>query len=182
MSLLDICGYLWLTWSAFWMVLARRKAPTQRSETRWQRAQHVVPLALAFALVFLSDAFSERLTLPYPTADVGVVLTALGLAFAIWARIHLGRYWSGTITLKVDHRLIRSGPYAWVRHPIYSGLLLAMLGSALCAATLLSFIAVPLTLMTFWLKIGREERWLGTAFGDEYHRYKNEVPSLIPHP
>ena len=182
MSPLDLCGYLWLIWSGVWFVAARLAAANAMTESRWQRAQHVVPLALAFAFVFLGDALSERWVLPKFLGELGVALTFAGLTFAIWARLHLGRYWSGTITLKTDHRVIRTGPYRWVRHPIYTGLLCALLGSSLCASTLLGSLATPLALLTCWIKIRREERLLSSSLGEEYQRYKDEVPCLIPHP
>src|SRR6202044_2830086 len=72
------------------------------------------------------------------TLAIGLCLIAIGLSIAVWARRYLGKYWSGRITLKVDHRIIQAGPYAWVRHPIYSGLLLALLGTVLTIGTVRS--------------------------------------------
>ncbi|HYY26920.1 MAG TPA: isoprenylcysteine carboxylmethyltransferase family protein [Chthoniobacterales bacterium] len=111
----------------------------------------------------------------------GVVLTAAGLAFAIWARVHLGKYWSGRVTLKVDHRVIQTGPYAWVRHPIYSGLILALLGTTITLGTLHACVGFVLIFVSFVRKLQIEENWLRSHFGAEYERYQKRVKALIPH-
>jgi protein-S-isoprenylcysteine O-methyltransferase Ste14 len=111
---------------------------------------------------------------------VGEIVTLCGLSFAVLARIHLGRYWSGRITLKKGHKLIRSGPYRHVRHPIYAGFLAGLLGSCLTAGTLIGSIGFMTVLGAYFVKIVREEKTLTDAFGDEYLRFKNEVPALIP--
>jgi protein-S-isoprenylcysteine O-methyltransferase Ste14 len=111
---------------------------------------------------------------------VGLALTILGLGFAIWARIHLGRFWSGTITLKENHELIRSGPYAFVRHPIYTGLLTAAAGTALARGTFSALLGLALIGVVCWLKIRAEEKLLTNHFGDTYRNYRRQVAALIP--
>ena len=120
--------------------------------------------------------------LPATTAVTlsGMVLTAAGLAFAIWARLHLGGNWSGIITLKQGHTLVRTGPYRLVRHPIYSGLLLALLGSAIAIGEWRGLLAVALVGLALPRKASLEERWLRENFGNDYERYASEVPALIP--
>ncbi|MDB5396866.1 MAG: hypothetical protein JWM91_4372 [Rhodospirillales bacterium] len=103
-----------------------------------------------------------------------------GLGFSIRARRYLGRNWSGTITLKEDHELIRTGPCGWVRHPIYTGLLLAFVGSAAALGQWRGLAAVGLAIVAFLLKIRLEERWMIEAFGDTYRLYRSEVRALIP--
>jgi len=100
-----------------------------------------------------------------------------GLCSFDWARRHLGRFWSARVTLKVDHQLIQSGPYASVRHPIYSGLLLAMLGTTREWHALLG---VGLFFLAHWQKARREEALLAREFGVSYQQYRNQTGALIP--
>jgi len=111
---------------------------------------------------------------------IAVALVVSGLMFTVAARLHLGGNWSGTVTVKQDHTLIRSGPYRYVRHPIYTGILLAMLGSAIAGAEWRGMLAVLLTAVAFLIKIRTEERFMLDQFGAEYARYQHEVAALIP--
>jgi protein-S-isoprenylcysteine O-methyltransferase Ste14 len=110
----------------------------------------------------------------------GVVVTALGLAFATWARVHLGRLWSASVTLKADHMIVRTGPYAMSRHPIYTGLVLAFIGTTLVYATVGCFVGLVLLTLGILLKIRQEEELLLGHFGDAYRGYQADVPALIP--
>jgi protein-S-isoprenylcysteine O-methyltransferase Ste14 len=110
---------------------------------------------------------------------VGAVLVAAGLAFAIWARRHLGRNWSSSVVLKQDHALIRSGPYRWVRHPIYTGILLALLGTAVTIGELRAAIGFALFVVSFVLKSRAEEKWMREVF-PEYEQYRGNTAALIP--
>ncbi|HEY5254881.1 MAG TPA: isoprenylcysteine carboxylmethyltransferase family protein, partial [Acidobacteriaceae bacterium] len=112
---------------------------------------------------------------------VGVLLLLLGLLFAVWARFVLGRNWSGIVTVKEDHTLITRGPYAWVRHPIYTGILLALLGTAVTLGTILNFVEVPVVAFAFWLKLRTEERFMLETFGEQYAAYRHHVKALIPY-
>ena len=109
-----------------------------------------------------------------------MTVTAAGLLLSIWARAYLGRNWSGTVTVKVGHQLIRSGPYRWVRHPIYSGLILAMIGTAINKGQLCGFVAVVLLWIGFTLKSRIEERFMGTTFGAEYEDYRRTTGAIVP--
>jgi protein-S-isoprenylcysteine O-methyltransferase Ste14 len=104
----------------------------------------------------------------------------VGLGFAAWARVLIGRFWSGAVTLKADHALIRGGPYAWTRHPIYSGLLLALTGTALARDSLGGFLGLALLFAGLVVKLRQEERLLLEHFGPAYETYRAEVPALIP--
>ena len=109
-----------------------------------------------------------------------MALQVAGLSLTVWARLHLGKYWSATITLKQGHRVIQTGPYAWVRHPIYSGLLLALCGTAIWIGTLQSFLGLGFQAASFIRKLILEERWLREHLGDEYGCYQHHVKSLVP--
>ena len=104
----------------------------------------------------------------------------LGLAFAVWARRHIGSNWSGTVTVKENHALVRTGPYRWVRHPIYTGLLTAILGTAICRGELRGVWGLALCTLAFVDQAAHEERWMREAFGEEYDRYRAEVPASRP--
>jgi len=98
----------------------------------------------------------------------------------VWARLVLGRNWSGTVTVKQEHTLVRQGPYVIVRHPIYTGLLAAGLGTAIAYGQIRGLIAVALFLLLFILKIRIEERFMREQFGDDYRIYQEQVKALIP--
>ena len=178
---------LWLLWLAYWFIAGRDVKVTQRHESPASRAAHIVPLIIGTMLLWLRRLPGDFLgyaILP-PSATLyfaGVALVAAGLAFTVWARVHLGRNWSGTVTVKQDHELVRDGPYRYVRHPIYTGLLLAFIGCALARDEWRGVLGVAIIYAGFWRKLKLEERWMTEQFGDAYRRYIAEVPALIPHP
>jgi protein-S-isoprenylcysteine O-methyltransferase Ste14 len=146
---------------------------------------HIVPLAIAVLLLSTQNVripFLRERFLPW--ADwpfwIGALLTAAGLLFTVWARLHLGRNWSGIITIKKEHELVTSGPYALVRHPIYTGLLLAFLGSALAVGDWRGVLAFALAAGALWRKLRIEERWMRQQFGDAYQAYSQRVAALVP--
>jgi protein-S-isoprenylcysteine O-methyltransferase Ste14 len=108
-------------------------------------------------------------------------LVVLSLLFAWWARIHLGKLWSGTITRKEGHYVVDTGPYAVVRHPIYTGAIAATLATAAAEATLPAVIGLVLITLGLWLKARTEERFLREELGPEaYDAYRRRVPMLLP--
>jgi protein-S-isoprenylcysteine O-methyltransferase Ste14 len=107
-------------------------------------------------------------------------LTVIGLVLAIWARITLGRNWSGSVTFKENHELITRGPYAWVRHPIYTALLMMFLGTALALGKVGGLLGFPILWLSFWLKYRQEESLMIEQFGDQYRAYLKRVPAIIP--
>jgi protein-S-isoprenylcysteine O-methyltransferase Ste14 len=176
----------WIVFGAWWLVRARSAAKTTSRESVASNLSHRVFL-LSGALILILDArqdlgpLSRRL---WPTslalALVGVALTVGGVAFMIWARETLGRYWSGTITLKEGHRVIKTGPYALARHPIYTGLLTAIIGTELPQGHLASVLGVALLAIGIARKISLEEKLLGDHFGAEYAAYGQQVKTIIP--
>jgi protein-S-isoprenylcysteine O-methyltransferase Ste14 len=188
-SVIDIertlLGAFWLCWLVYWLAAAQRAAPNRRMETLLEGASYRVPLAIGiFLIVFRWIPVLLRIptlwTQTALTEGIGLAFTAAGLCFAVWARMHLGKYWSGRITLKVDHRVIQTGPYAWVRHPIYSGLILALFGTALTLGTISAFAGFVFMVISFVRKLKIEEAWLRSQFGAEYEAYQHRVNALIP--
>ncbi len=178
---------LWLLWLAVWIVAGLRTKRVVRAESLASRALHLVPLGLGIALLTLPRLGGPWLaTRLYSqtawTFWCGAALVVLGMVFAIWARVHLAGNWSGTVTLKQDHSLTRTGPYRLARHPIYTGILLAVLGSAITQAEWRGYVALVLITLSFLRKITVEERFLTEQFGDAYARYRAEVSALIPRP
>jgi protein-S-isoprenylcysteine O-methyltransferase Ste14 len=113
-------------------------------------------------------------------AWIGVVLTAAGVAIAIWARWHLGANWSGVVTLKEGHELIRSGPYRTIRHPIYTGILLALLGTAVAVGEVRGLLAVSIAWLSFYTKARREESFLTQEFGDRFGEHRRQTGMFLP--
>jgi protein-S-isoprenylcysteine O-methyltransferase Ste14 len=176
-------SWMWLAWFAYWMIAAGFTAATKSSEPFWRRLQYQLILLLGFYLVFhdrRQPILWGRLYDSRAIEWAGCAMTLLGLAFSVWARLHLGRYWSGIITLKEGHRLIRTGPYQFVRHPIYTGMLFAALGSAVTASLGDAIIGVAMMAWAFVIKLRREETLMIARFGEEYQQFKREVPALMP--
>jgi protein-S-isoprenylcysteine O-methyltransferase Ste14 len=176
---------LWLTWLAYWFLAALNVKATQRRERIGSLILNRGLLAIgAFLLAFERQplAWLSARFVPVSMAFywIGLILLAAGLAFAVWARRHLGRNWSGIVTVKQDHELIRSGPYGLVRHPIYTGLLLAIFGTALAIGEWRALIAFALITIGFLLKLQVEEHFMSETFGEQYAQYRAEVAALIP--
>jgi protein-S-isoprenylcysteine O-methyltransferase Ste14 len=178
---------LWLIWGAYWWAQSRGAKTTARQESLFSRVSYIAPLLVAFALLWLPrlpipvlrERFLPLAAWPFWAAS-GATLTAAGLSLAICARSHLGRNWSATITIKEDHELTTDGPYRTVRHPIYTGLLLAFVGQAIARGELQEAVAVALALWSFWRKLRIEEQWMREQFGVEYQTYARQVSALIP--
>ncbi|HVH71764.1 MAG TPA: isoprenylcysteine carboxylmethyltransferase family protein, partial [Candidatus Dormibacteraeota bacterium] len=116
-----------------------------------------------------------------PTFEwIGVALTAAGIAVAFWARWHLATNWSGVVTLKEDHELIRTGPYRSIRHPIYTGILLALLGTAIDFEEVRGLLAVALAWLSFYIKARREKSFLRQEFGPSFTEHKRRTGMFLP--
>jgi protein-S-isoprenylcysteine O-methyltransferase Ste14 len=188
-----IVAALWLAWVLIWAIAARGTKPAMQRESVRQRLRYVVLLAVAgflLAVPFGRPAWQARwlfgwlgarfLPPGWASFAAGVALLAAGLGFAVWARVHLGANWSSSVEIKRDHALIESGPYRLARHPIYTGLIAAFLGTALARGEWHDLLAVPFAVAGFWLKAQREEQWMLEAFGPRYAAYQERVAALIP--
>lgn len=176
---------LWLAWIIYWTLSAAKTKGTMRRESLLARAGHGAPLiiaALLLALPTLPAGFLCGRVLADVAATfwIGVGVQVAGLAIMVWARVHLGRNWSATVTIKQDHELIRGGPYRFVRHPIYTGGLIAVFGTAITLAEWRGLLAMFIVFVALWRKLQIEERWLGETFGEDYAKYRAEVAALIP--
>jgi protein-S-isoprenylcysteine O-methyltransferase Ste14 len=176
---------LWLAWVIYWFLSALRAKPVARKESGAKRFAYLI-IVVAAAIVMseprLQSAFLEQRFLPDSLAlrATGFAVALAGWGITIWAREHLGQYWSGRVAIKMDHQLIESGPYAYVRHPIYSGVILALLGTALVSGEWRTLIAVAVLIIVLADKARREEALLTDHFGDLYRRYREHTGALVP--
>jgi protein-S-isoprenylcysteine O-methyltransferase Ste14 len=175
----------WLVFALVWLVGATTTKRTVRRESIRDRIVHAGLFApLGFLLLFEPQLLG-RLDVRFApntkgTWLCGLIITGIGLALAIWARLRLGRNWSGTVTIKENHQLIRQGPYRLVRHPIYLGILLAMVGTAIGYGKAPCLIGVPIVFLAFWKKSRVEEQFMIAQFGAQYFQYQREVKAIIP--
>jgi len=181
----EIINYAWVVTGVICLIGSLVSKPTVRSQSLSSRLIQAACMILSFLLLF--DRYSDIGPLGWRVIPdsivslyIGTVLTLAGIAFAVWSRFFLGGNWSAAATLKQNHELIRSGPYAIVRHPIYSGFLLAMLGTAITLGELRGLIAVVLATVGRRLKSLTEESLMTEQFGAQYIQYKDDVKALIP--
>ncbi|MGO4883751.1 MAG: methyltransferase family protein [Bryobacteraceae bacterium] len=171
----------WVIFSFYWEAAAKNATAAASSESKGSRAFHVVLANLALLLEILPiRGFGRFVPVSVPVMLAGLAVEALGLWLAIWARRHLGSNWSGEITIKVDHQLIRSGPYKRLRHPIYTGLLAMYAGIAIVTGEWLAAAGFAMAVFAYWRKLRLEETNLNVAFGAEYDAYRRESWALLP--
>ncbi|HET8826435.1 MAG TPA: isoprenylcysteine carboxylmethyltransferase family protein [Terriglobales bacterium] len=175
----------WYVFVAVWIVASFWVKTTKAAEPVMSRLAYGSLMALGFYLLFSQWLAAGVLGTRFIrdtqwVAILGIVLTFAGAAVSVWARIILGENWSAKVTRKVDHELIRSGPYALVRHPIYSGLLLATIGTAIFIGQWRGLIAVPLVLLSESIKARREEQFMIEEFGQTYRDYREQTWFIVP--
>ena len=180
-----VCSTSWLIFGAIWVISSLKTKPTEQRAPIGSRLAYGVPILAASFLMFTDgSAFGgagTRILPRSPALDaLAIILTIGGIAFAIWARFYLGGNWSSAVSVKVGHELIRTGPYGWVRHPIYAGLLVALFGTALARPRLIGFLAIALFSAGFWIKSRMEEEFMRKTFGEHYLEYTRETGALVP--
>jgi protein-S-isoprenylcysteine O-methyltransferase Ste14 len=175
---------LWIAWLVYWWISARNVKRNRWREPLVTQLPHRVPLILAAILLSAPRWLPRALTGRFlPEGNLflalGVALLAAGLGFAVWARRHLGRNWSSQVVVKEDHALIQSGPYRHLRHPIYTGILLAFLGTAVTIGEWRGLLAFLCVVFSFAVKGRAEEQRMEGIF-PEYQKYRRETAALIP--
>jgi len=176
---------LWTAWALYWWATASDVKETTRREPVVSRVLHLGPMVIAAGILWTPrfDVLGlDTRFMPWAPWQfwAGVAITLGGLAFAVWARRHIGRNWSATVTLKQDHELVTSGPYALVRHPIYTGLLFGFLGSAIALGQWRGLLAAAIVYVALLRKYKLEERWMCERFGIAYDAYRARVKALVP--
>lgn len=175
----------WVAFAAYWAVSALRVKRTKSREKSLDRLITLVVVIAAYNFLFSQWVRIGPLQRRFLPADpwiayAGIALSSLGAGISIWARYSIGEYWSARVTLKEGHQLIRSGPYAYVRHPIYTGMLIASIGTALVAGEWRGVLAVVLLLAAHSRKAMREESMLTREFGEAYRAYRQSTGFLFP--
>ncbi len=175
----------WIVFVAYWSLGALKTRRTVSTESSASRYGVLLLEIIGFAMLFTGVANFGVLGSPmfertYALAIAAVAFTWTGIAIALWARWHLGQYWSARITLKEDHQLIRTGPYAHFRHPIYSGLDLAVIGSAMAIDEWRCVAGVCLIVLGYWIKARKEESMLAAQFGEAFTEHCRHTGFLTP--
>lgn len=188
----QLTGWCWLIFLVFWAASAASVKRAAEKQPWSARLVHRVPVWIGLLLLFIAGRPHRAVVwIPYragmrvaagmlPVEWAGFAVCALGLGFAIWARKTLARNWSGDVEFKQGHELVTCGPYALARHPIYTGILLMCLGTAIGQARPPAFLGVAFVLLGFWIKIRQEERLMLLHFPDQYPAYKARVKALVP--
>jgi len=178
----------WGIWALLWFAMA---FSTKRTVEHPERSRVLVSVLVVAAFVLLvrsgrvlesGGTLHRHLWRGSPLDDaVAIALVVVGLAFTAWARLTLGSNWSGSVVFKEDHELIVKGPYAMVRHPIYTGLLTMMLGSAVAYGEPYGFVLFGAATVVFFYKSRREERLMARHFPDQYAAYRRRVKAIVPY-
>ena len=177
---------LWIVFVIYWRIKAVGTKTTQRLEPAASRILRIVIFLIAIVLfsttrIPLRWLYFELWPAGLWSFWLGAGVMVAGLLFAIWAREHLGRNWSSSVTIKQGHELITTGPYAVVRHPIYTGILAGLLGTAIALSQVRGFIAFALFFLMIWLKLRMEEQWMRSQFGETYATYAQQTAALVPY-
>jgi protein-S-isoprenylcysteine O-methyltransferase Ste14 len=171
----------WAIFGLYWDYAGKNAKTAKNSESRSSRSVHVILANVALVLEIVPiRGLGRVLPVTWSIMTAGLTLEVLGLTFAIWARSHLGRNWSGAISIKQEHELIRSGPYRMLRHPIYTGILAMYTGVAIVMGEWLSVIGLAMATFAYWRKIRLEEATLDQAFGEKYAAYRRSTWALVP--
>ncbi len=178
-------NYLFGLGAIVWVVSAFNRKRTLRRVRDGNRRLLLLLIILSVSLTFSGNHWhSEMQTQIFPktlyTGMAGLLLTASGILFAIWARFNLGTNWSGVVTLKEDHELITTGAYSITRNPIYTGFIVAIAGKAIIAGDVRHFLFLAIISLALLFKINTEEKLLSEHFGDAFTEYKRTTKKLIP--
>ncbi len=174
---------VWIAWLLYWVAMAfANKRTVERTGFLGYR---IVTVLLVIGLLFLGRVahLSSHSQLWHTTIALGIAtdcLVAAGAAFTVWARIMLGRNWSAEVTFKEDHELIESGPYALARHPIYTGLIVMGIGTAVSYGRAYDFVLLLGLCGGLWWKARAEEQIMTRHFPDAYASYSARVRAIIP--
>jgi protein-S-isoprenylcysteine O-methyltransferase Ste14 len=188
-NVLSMVGYSWIALGTLWLAGLPFAKPVVRRQASGARIFHLALAALGFALLgsqwfrggWMGVSFlSQSEPMHQDVQFIGLALTIAGCLIAGWARIVLGGKWSGAATVKASHELILKGPYAFARHPIYTGMLLAAVGTALAVGEWRSIIGAVVILLALLMKMSQEERLMLQTFPEAYPHYRQKVRALIP--
>jgi protein-S-isoprenylcysteine O-methyltransferase Ste14 len=178
---------LWAAWVASWTIARLWSNRTQKTDSIKPELLFRVLFYVGMILLFVFPsgdchyAYAQLWGLNDALRWALAALTAAGLLFTWWARIHIGRLWSDLVAKKTGHRVVDTGPYRLVRHPIYSGLIVAAFATAIAKGTVLALLGAPIITLAFYMKARREERFLRAELGENaYDVYASKTAMLVP--
>jgi protein-S-isoprenylcysteine O-methyltransferase Ste14 len=183
-AMASIAGFV--TFSIYWTAAATAAA-AKKAESRGSRRVHEILVNGGYLLILLPELFKSWAPLQsrfipdlLVVSLLGLAVQGLGFLLAIWARRSLGQNWSGRIEIKVDHQLVRSGPYRLLRHPIYTAVLMMSVGMTVVIGKVVSLIGLGVIVIAYVRKIRLEEANLREAFGAEYDEYRRQTWGWVP--
>jgi len=181
----DLIELPWIVFVVYWIIGALKTRATREKESLASRYAVLSLEIVGYMLIFNGSTgfgFLGNRIIPRTlvVAIPGVICTWAGIGLALWARYHLAEYWSARVTIKEDHQLIRTGPYTHLRHPIYSGLVLATIGSAVVIDEWRCVLGICLVLTGYWVKARKEEVMLSQEFGDVFREHQKHTGFLVP--
>ena len=181
----QLLAVIWIAWLTSWVVSSFWSGRTQKQVMTWPSQTYRIPILVGGILFtpWTGQLLGEKPLWQFSSTGIYLlaVLVLAGISFTWWARIHLGRFWSNTITRKEGHRVIDTGPYGLVRHPIYTGLIAGMLVTGFAVGTVTAMLGAVLISLGMWQKARLEEGFLTNELGaDAYGSYCRRVPMLIP--
>jgi protein-S-isoprenylcysteine O-methyltransferase Ste14 len=177
-----VSGGIWVAFLVYWSAKARAPTPTVKAETQRSSLKHGAWREVGLLLLFLPVPLLNGIVLPNGPLHpfVGLAVQLLGAWFYLYAKGFLGRQWSGAISIKTEHELITSGPYRRIRHPMYTGMIAMALGTAIVSTRLHAVVGAVLVAVSYVIKIGIEEVWLGEHFGPAYEEWRRHSWKLLP--
>jgi protein-S-isoprenylcysteine O-methyltransferase Ste14 len=181
----NVIRIAWIIWVVWWVVAATRLNRMKKRESAGDFLLRWAILIGAFVLIFRSGWFNGVGNRRFVPDDpqiraAGAAITWIGLAFSIWARQHIGRYWSSSVSIRADHQLIRTGPYSRIRHPIYTGVLLGLAGTALADGRYGMILGFLIAVAVLTWKALREENLLKSEFGPAFEEHKRATGFFLP--
>ena len=184
MSTSEIIITCWCIFFLVWLVTAAKAKQTVEMQSSASMLAHRLPVGFGWWLLLFPNFPGEFNRQIWARTEelkmAGAVICVCGLVFTLWARYTLAGNWSSDVTFKQNHELIRKGPYRYVRHPIYTGLLVMFAGTSLYIGQLRCLLGFPLVAIGFWIKLKQEERLLVRHFPEAYPNYRREVKALVP--
>jgi protein-S-isoprenylcysteine O-methyltransferase Ste14 len=170
--------------SIYWSAAAKNSKPAESSESKASRIFHLIVLNAGVLLLIFSftiPGFSKRILPARPVLQgMGLAIEVAGFALAVWARRALGSNWSGEVRIATDHQLVRTGPYRWIRHPIYTAVLTMYLGILIVSAEVHAIIGLAIIVLAYLRKIRMEETILAAQFGEEFASWRKTTWALAP--
>ena len=175
----------WLLFGSYWLFAALGAKKAAKKENLPERFAHVLIMTIGFFLLYANHVRFGLLNRRFAPGEMsiewmGAIATLAGVLFAIWARYTIGKEWSGEVQIKEEHQLIRTGPYAHIRHPIYTGILLALTGTAITIGEYRAILGVALFLIGFVRKAKKEESFLASEFGPAFDEHRRHTGFFLP--